>query len=94
MDKRKEIGNTLKKIRTANEFSMSSIAKMAGITRAQFTSIERSSANYTIDTLLRVTDVLNCQLKIEQQFKCIVCDKKTAEFDGGICEDCLNNEKF
>lgn len=62
-----EIGKKIKNKRLELNLRMDDVAKEVGITRSTLWSIENGKGNYTIDTLLKLLDVLNLSIDIETQ---------------------------
>lgn len=62
MPSKETIGFYLKRIREENGVTLRKIQEDAGITSNQIRSIENSTANYTIDSLLKYCEALNVEL--------------------------------
>ena len=62
---KKEIAIDINRFRVGSDMTITDVSRMAGLERSQVSAIERASSNYTIDSLLKVVDVLNCNFKIE-----------------------------
>ena len=67
MEKKIEIGKKLKNKRLQLNLRMDDVAKKVEITRSTLWSIENGSGNYTIDTLLKLLNVLNMSIDIDEQ---------------------------
>lgn len=61
------IGKTIKKKRLSKNLRMDDVAAQAGITRATLWSIEKGNSNCSISTLLKVLDVLDLTLEINNE---------------------------
>ena len=63
-----QIARLLREERERQNISMNALAERAGLSRQMVSYIEKEDRNPTIDTLLRITDVLGVHLeKIIQQ---------------------------
>ena len=62
-----EIGEKIKNKRLQLNLRMDDVAREAGITRATLWSIENGNGNYTIDILLKLLNVLNMSIDIDEQ---------------------------
>ena len=67
MENKFEIGEKLKNKRLQLNLRMDDVAKEVGITRSTLWSIENGSGNYTIDVLLKLLNVLNVSINIDEQ---------------------------
>ena len=65
MDKKREIGETIRRRRLQLDIRMDDLAKEAGITRSTLWSIENGKGNYSIDTLLKILRFLHLSFDIE-----------------------------
>ncbi|MCR4661853.1 MAG: helix-turn-helix domain-containing protein [Clostridia bacterium] len=65
MEKKYKIGKKIKEKRLELNLRMDDVAKEIGITRATLWSIENGDGNYTIDTFLKLLDLLNINLDID-----------------------------
>lgn len=65
MEKKYEIGKKIKEKRLELNLRMDDVAKEIGITRATLWSIENGDGNYTIDSFLKLLDLLNINLDID-----------------------------
>lgn len=59
-----EIGNVIKEKRLSQNLRMEDLARNANTTRATLWAIEKGTANCSIETLLRVMDVLGLELAV------------------------------
>jgi transcriptional regulator with XRE-family HTH domain len=57
------IGSRIRKKRISKGWTMMDLAFEAGVDYRQLGRIERGENNFTIISLLRITDALGCQLK-------------------------------
>ncbi|MCR5423101.1 MAG: helix-turn-helix domain-containing protein [Bacilli bacterium] len=62
-----EIGEKIKNKRLQLNLRMDDVAREVGITRATLWSIENGNGNYTIDILLKLLNVLNMSIDIDEQ---------------------------
>lgn len=67
MENKFEIGEKLKSKRLQLNLRMDDVAKKAGITRSTLWSIENGSGNYTIDTLLKLLNLLSMSIDIDKE---------------------------
>ena len=67
MNNKNEIGKRIKEKRLSLNLRMDDVAREVGITRSTLWSIENSSGNYTIDTLLKLLELLNMSIDINAQ---------------------------
>lgn len=67
MENKFEIGEKLKSKRLQLNLRMDDVAKKVGITRSTLWSIENGSGNYTIDTLLKLLNLLNMSINIDKE---------------------------
>ncbi len=67
MESKFEIGENIKNKRLQLNLRMDDVAKEVGITRSTLWSIENGNGNYTIDTLLRLLNLLNMSIDIDAQ---------------------------
>ncbi|MBO5577781.1 MAG: DUF3791 domain-containing protein [Bacilli bacterium] len=67
MENKFEIGEKLKNKRLQLNLRMDDVAKKVGITRSTLWSIENGSGNYTIDTLLKLLNLLNMPINIDKE---------------------------
>jgi len=64
---KKEIGNIVRDARNHQDMTHYMVGKSAKIHQDAVVGIEQGSSNYTIDTLLKVCDVLGLKLVILKQ---------------------------
>jgi transcriptional regulator with XRE-family HTH domain len=57
------IARLLREERQRNKLSMNALAERAGLSRQMVSYIEKEERNPTVDTLLRITEVLGVQLE-------------------------------
>ena len=67
MENKFEIGKKIKNKRLQLNLRMDDVAKEVGITRSTLWAIENGSGNYTIDTLLKLLNLLNLSIEINTQ---------------------------
>ncbi len=67
MENKLEIGKKLKNKRLQLNLRMDDVAKQVGITRSTLWSIENGNGHYTIDTLLKLLNVLNMSISLDKQ---------------------------
>lgn len=67
MENKLEIGKKLKNKRLQLNLRMDDVAKQVGITRSTLWSIESGNGHYTIDTLLKLLNVLNMSISLDKQ---------------------------
>lgn len=67
MESKFEIGRKIKNKRLELNLRMDDVAKEVGITRSTLWSIENGSGNYTIDTLLKLLNILDMSMDIDSQ---------------------------
>ena len=67
MENKFEIGEKLKSKRLQLNLRMDDVAKKVGITRSTLWSIENGSGNYTIDTLLKLLNLLSMSIDIDKE---------------------------
>ena len=67
MESKFEIGRKIKNKRLELNLRMDDVAKRVGITRSTLWSIENGSGNYTIDTLLKLLNILDMSMDIDSQ---------------------------
>lgn len=67
MENKFEIGEKLKSKRLQLNLRMDDVAKKVGITRSTLWSIENGNGNYTIDTLLKLLNLLNMSIDIDKE---------------------------
>ncbi len=67
MENKFEIGKKIKNKRLQLNLRMDDVAKEVGITRSTLWTIENGSGNYTIDTLLKLLNLLNLSIEINTQ---------------------------
>ena len=67
MKSKVEIGEKIKNKRLQLNLRMDDVAREVGISRSTLSSIENGSGNYTIETLLKLLDVLDMSLDVDTQ---------------------------
>ena len=63
-DKRKAIGESIRKMRTAQGWEQEQLAQIAGITTANLRSIEAGKYAVNIDVLNKIAGALNAELRM------------------------------
>lgn len=60
----KEIGKMLRKLREYRGLTQVQLAKQSGLSRLTILNIESGDANATVDSLVAISNVLNCTMDI------------------------------
>ena len=64
IDKRKEMGESIRELRCAQGWTQEQLAEIAGITTANVRSIETGKYAAKLDTLNKIAGALNAELRI------------------------------
>lgn len=64
-----EIGTKIKLARTYRQMSQTELARKAGLTRQYVSKIEKGQCCVTTRCLLRIVDILNCEISVNFKLK-------------------------
>ena len=65
--KTKKIGDSLKDIRKKAGLTQKRLASLTRLSQQTVSSLERGHLNFSFETLIKILDVLNCQIAIERK---------------------------
>jgi DNA-binding XRE family transcriptional regulator len=70
------IGQAIKQTRKHRQLTQEELGKLIGVQKAQISRLESNPGNVTIDTLLRVFNALQANIKLQIDLPKVLCEKK------------------
>ena len=70
------IGQAIKQTRKHRQLTQEELGKLIGVQKAQISRLESNPGNVTIDTLLRVFNALQANIKLHKDLPKVLCEKK------------------